>query len=316
LPETWCEQLERALNSKQLIPCAAQFKEIPEVVFHAQLDVMLVERLEQRVKKIDALYEACDQDWDECLHRFLASFMGRKINNEAMEVLARSIPIKIIYKHRSSLMDIEALLFGQGGFLETDQDDEYAQTLQVRYLYLAHKYQLVQMPGIAHRWQYKGVRPAGFPERCIAQWAYLLFCHDRLLHWALDATPENLLSTLLDAGLYWKEHYRFGKHFPKSGKQRARKKNAEQLVMNAIIPFRIAYKKHLEQFDVGTYLSYYEALKAEENKVVSCFRTLGYPVKSARDTQALLQLYNNYCNYRKCLSCKAGHYLIKKEGLI
>lgn len=314
ISHSWFVEIEEKINSEQFIPCARHFSEVPSFIFNAQLDVMLVERLETRLKKIDQLYLLCEKDWDECLHRFLGHFMGQKVNNMAMELLAQSIPLKIIAKHRDSLIDIEALLFGQGGFLQGELNDTYFKVLKERYLYLAHKYQLEKTYGIQHLWQYKGIRPLGFPERCIAKWAYLLFMHHRLLHWMLDEDLDHIVHQTEHIGSYWESHYRFGKTF-RSPLER-KKKVQTSLCINVIIPFRIAYKKHVEQLDIGTYLNYYEDLKPEQNKIVALFNTLGYTSKSIRDSQALLQLYNNYCNYRKCLSCKAGHFILKKEGLV
>ncbi len=314
MSDQWFLDIEEKISSQQLIPCAVHFKEIPTFIFNAQLDVMLVERLEQRLKKVEQLYVQCGQDWDECLHRFLAHFMGQKINNVAMELLAASIPLKIISKHGDSLTDIEALLFGQGGFLEGVHEDDYYNLLQERYLYLVHKYQLKQAYGLSHLWQYKGIRPFSFPERCIAKWAYLLYMHNRLLHWVVDEDLIHVMMPLDEIGPYWKEHYRFGKSF--RFHVDAQKRGLTQLGINVIIPFRIAYKNHFEQMDISSYLNYYEEIKPEQNKIIALFNALGYTSKSVRDTQALLQLYNNYCNYRKCLSCKAGHFILKKEGLV
>ena len=314
LPSTWLEDIEQKIVSQQTIPCASYFSTIPRFIFNAQLDVMLVERIEDRVAKIEELYHACNANWDECLHRFTAHFMGQKANNKIMEELASSIPLQIISKHRNSLVDIEALLFGQGGFLEEELTGTYFQTLKERYIYLAHKYCLSPVYGINKQWEYKSVRPAAFPERCIAKWAYLLYTQERLLNWIVNEDMTILIDQSLDVGEYWKTHYRF--ESASSTRSLLKKTTTINLCINAVIPFRIAYKRFTEQIDVSAQLVIYEVLKPEKNAITESFKALGYSSSSARDTQALLQLYNNYCNYRKCLSCKVGHFILKKEGLI
>ena len=315
MPVSWFDDIDNKLLAHPVMPCSTAFKSVPLFIFNTQLDVMLVERIEQRLDKIETELKTCQYNWDETLHRLVASYMGQKVNNFAMEVLAKSIPVNIIQKHRSSLEDIEALLFGQGGFLEGDCNDIYFQNLRERYTHLANKYKLSIPVGLKQQWQYKGVRPTSFPEQCIAKWAYLLYSKERLLNWVVMEDISLLLNQNYMLGNYWQKHLRFGQ-LKKGNVCNSKGFGFSHLIINVLIPFRIAYKRNTEDVDMSLLLDYYEQLKPEKNKVISVFEEQGYKCKTSRDSQALLQLFNYYCNYKKCLSCKVGHFILKKEGLL
>ena len=49
------------------------------------------------------------------------------------------------------------------------------------------------------------------------------------------------------------------------------------------------------------------------NSVIKKWRALGINSKNSFQTQALLQLKNEYCNKKLCLSCSVGCKLLKNE---
>lgn len=311
---SWFEKVDQNIFSSARIPCGNLIHLVPELVWQSQLDVSLIERVERRVQEVESLYLNCHWDWDEVLHRFIARFMGQKINNECMEQIASAIPYRIILKHTASLPDLEALLLGQGGFLQEKSKDNYTHDLMQRYHFLCHKYGLSKVYNVDMQWQYKGLRPVSFPELRIAQWAYLLHAKGRLMHWALETPISDLQCESHAIGSYWKEHHRLG-HSSK-GPVPKNSQWSKILLINALIPFRIAYRKNKDNIETSMLMDAYEAIHPEKNHVVKLFESFGYHAFSARDTQAMLELYNNYCNYKKCLSCKMGHFILKKEGLL
>ncbi|MDB5273048.1 MAG: hypothetical protein JWO58_1415 [Chitinophagaceae bacterium] len=311
---SWFEHIDQKIFSSPNIPCGNLIHLVSEVTWQSQLDTVLIERVERRVAEVQSLYHQCHCDWDETLYRLTTRYMGKKINNECMEQLAISIPYKIILKQASSLLDLEALLFGQAGFLDEESVDEYTEELKRRFLFLSHKYQLKKIYNLRMQWQYKGLRPAGFPERHLAQWAYLLHTKGRLVSWAVDTEIGQLNRERHSTSEYWKTHYRLGKESRVTYGENRQWNNL--LLINALIPFRIAYKKNTEQSETAVFIEVYDVLAAEKNHVVTLFERHNHRAFSAGDTQAMLELYNNYCNYKKCLSCKIGHVILKQEGLL
>ena len=53
-----------------------------------------------------------------------------------------------------------------------------------------------------------------------------------------------------------------------------------------------------------------QQLKPEKNNIISNFEQLKIKSNSAFETQALLQLKNEYCNQLNCLNCLIGRELL------
>mgnify|MGYP003981434157 FL=1 len=54
-----------------------------------------------------------------------------------------------------------------------------------------------------------------------------------------------------------------------------------------------------------------KGLKPEKNTIISKFSALKIEAKNAFESQALLELKNNYCESKRCLDCAIGSQLLK-----
>jgi len=61
-----------------------------------------------------------DNSWEEVFYIFLTKNFGFKTNALPFEMLAKSLPYKAIAKQKDDLLQIEAMLYGQAGFLKND----------------------------------------------------------------------------------------------------------------------------------------------------------------------------------------------------
>ena len=50
-----------------------------------------------------------------------------------------------------------------------------------------------------------------------------------------------------------------------------------------------------------------EQIAPEDNTIIRQWRMLGQQVRNAADTQALLHLYQNYCQHHECVNCEVGY---------
>lgn len=161
----------------------------------------------------------------------------------------------------------------------------------------------------ASQWKLLRLRPDNFPYLRIAQFAALIHGSSKLFSKILDKPNIDYLRTLFscEPSEYWKSHYVLGRvSSTKSKKLGALSING--LLINTVIPFLFCYAhKHSNQELKDKAIQLLEAIPAEKNAVITNWMTLGLPVESAYDTQALLQLKNNYCNLKKCLRCRIGH---------
>ena len=126
-------------------------------------------------------------------------------------MLAKSLPSIILGKHKNSILQIEALLYGQAGLLNEHLEDKYLLALQNEYVFLKQKFQLHAID--AHLWKFLRLRPLNFPTIRIAQFANLIFNSSHLFSKIMETEKCVDLKNLLNVGVsdYWHNHYVFDK---------------------------------------------------------------------------------------------------------
>ena len=110
---------------------------------------------------------------------------------------------------------------------------------------------------------------------------------------------------------YWETHYQFDKESPKKKKSFS-KSFIDLLIVNTIIPFQFAYAKSQGKEASEMILELIKSISPEKNTIVDKFSIFGIKSQNAFETQSLLQLKNEYCNYGKCLQCAIGMQLLKQ----
>lgn len=300
-----------AYGNQQIIPCEGTIKTVNSMALHNWLTRVLVERLQNKsVTAITAL-QFNRGDWEETFYQFLVSNFGFKVNALPFELLAKSLPQNILAKHKNNALQIEALVFGQAGFLDDNFEDEYPAKLKTEYHFLKRKYNLVSIE--KHLWKFMRLRPQNFPTIRLAQFAALVCKASHLFSKILETETVNELRKLFSnivVNDYWIEHYRFGVVSKPTTKSFG-DNSVDLLLMNTVVVFLFSYGKHhqLQNF-VNRSLELLENLPVEQNFIVNDFNDLGVKAKSAFESQALLELRNSYCNHKKCLQCGVGNQIL------
>ncbi|MBL7792869.1 MAG: DUF2851 family protein [Saprospiraceae bacterium] len=299
------------LHAENWIPCQRHFGEVDNTTKMLWLDRLLVERLEEKTERLAARLEAATYDWEEVFYQSLAANFGTNINAAPFDVLARSLPLKLLSKHRNSLLQIEALIFGQAGMLDETFADEYPRRLSEEYRFLKKKYKLT--PIEPAMWKFLRLRPANFPTVRLAQLSALLFGGEHLFSKTLAAADFREIERLfnLRVSLYWLDHYVFDK--PSIRRPKPLGHDAIHLITaNTIVPFLFLYgaHKHEERYKEKA-LQLLEALPAEANHVMDGWKKLDCIARNAYQSQALLQLKQKYCDRKRCLECAIGNAIMK-----
>jgi hypothetical protein len=269
--------------------------------------------MESKTRHLSQILHKTQTNWEESLYIYLARYMGARVNKDPFESLVNGLPYLLIQKNRNDLQSIEALLFGQAGMLDADFEDEYFQKLKQEYKFLANKYQLKSMSPVA--WKFSRMRPVGFPTIRIAQFAQILYKTDRLFSQLILAkdTLEIKQMFKVKPSSYWNHHYRFGKDANYLEKNLG-EGFIEQLIINVVCPTLFLYGKHIgEQRYCDKAIHHLEETKAEANKIIRKFKSIGFNCKSASETQALIQLKESYCNEKQCVSCAIGNSIINQK---
>lgn len=303
------------LQSENWIACQEQIHAIDPFEIRFWSGALLSERLLDKTDEIRNILQRNKNDWNETFYLLLARNFGMKTNALPFEMLARSVPLRILAKHKDQLFQIEALLFGQSGLLNEELlGDEYFLKLRDEYSFLYKKYNLHPME--AHLWKFLRLRPANFPSLRISQLAKLIHKSNALFSRILETESLKALEQFFDveSSEYWAEHYRFNK--PSHNSTRRLGKTAfENIVVNTIAPMLFIYgelnaRPELKERAVR----FLDELPSEENSIIEQWKELGISSKSAFESQALIQLKNKYCKPKKCLHCRIGAKIINRTS--
>ncbi|MDR0660447.1 MAG: DUF2851 family protein [Prevotellaceae bacterium] len=294
------------ITSKPRVACRPFISSIDSFPLKNFLSRVLIERLEVKSQRLAVILRRTNNDWLEAFHRTLFRSFGFSVNAVPFELLAQQTPLLAISKHRDSLAQLEALLFGQAGFLLEQPLDEYQVKLKAEYTFLQNKFKLT--PIERHLWKFLRLRPNNFPTIRIAQLAYLLHRSPNLLDSVLSLENINDYFNLFDVKTsnYWETHYNFGVESKHKVKQLGRQ-SIERIISNTVVPFLFTYGKarHNEELRERA-LTLLESFAPEKNATIEDWAEAGIKAENAFYSQALLQLKQAYCDKQRCLSCFIG----------
>ncbi|MFZ7146461.1 MAG: DUF2851 family protein [Bacteroidota bacterium] len=298
------------ISENDWVSCSHRLKEIETDVWIKIFDDKSEERLILKAQHILISLEGLKNDWEECFYQYLSKNFGFQLNGMPFEMLARSLPLKIIRKEQGNPKNLEALFYGQAGMLEKDFFDAYPADLKKRFAFLQSKYSL--KPIHPSTWKFLRMRPVNFPTIRLAQMIRLLQNTNNLFALARDLGNVNDFYGLFNFTLhdYWTNHYLFDKESVKKDKVIG-KTSIDNIIINTIIPFLYAWGVF-----TGTDLYKMKArellfkLSPENNRIIEKWNTCGVHAENAGHSQALIQLKQYHCSEKKCLTCSIGMKLI------
>ena len=311
-PSELLKNYEQLLKSERWIACEDKLSEVDPFILRFWFSSLMIERLQSKTGDILVLLEQNKNNWNDTFYQLLARNFGMKTNALPFELLARSLPLQILSKHKNDLFQTEALLFGQSGLLnESLFGDDYFLSLRKEYSFLYKKYGLSGIE--SHLWKFMRLRPINFPTIRIAQLAALINHSSALFSRVLETENLGELRKLFDvsASEYWDTHYNFNKISKDNHRKTLGESAFNNLVINTVVPILFVYgDQHMDQAMKDHALVLLENLAPESNQIIRKWNSLGIECRSAFETQALLQLKNSYCTDKKCLNCQLGAKII------
>jgi len=300
-------------KSTTWIACEKDFNKIDNFKLRMWLSTILVERLQVKSDYILQKLKNNNNDWSETFYQILASSFGFKVNKEPFEWLANSTPQKIIAKQKNNFKQIEALLFGQAGFLNENYEIEYLKELKKEYIFLKQKYQL--KPIEKYLWKFLRLRPSNFPYIRISQFANLIFKSTSLFSKIIEIGNIEEIKKLfvIKTSSFWENHYTFEKESVEKEKKLG-KQSIDIILINTIIPFLYVYGKATDNQEIkDRAILFLEKIKAENNKIIRNWKKFDIKVENAFYSQALIHLKNEYCNKKRCVNCAIGAEILQKN---
>ena len=305
--ENLITKYQQLSGSENDISCQDFISNIDPFTLNSWFSNILIERIEQKTDYLKSVLKYTNNNWEESFYFILAKAFGFKVNAMPFELLAKSLPSLILAKNKSDKFQIEALLFGQAGMLSnSDCIDPYFISLKREYNFLAKKYNLKTIDQFL--WKFLRIRPVNFPTLRISQFADLIYKSSHLFSKVIEIKDVKLLYKLfeLKTNEYWDTHYTFGKESKRKTKIFG-KHAADNIIINTVIPILFLYGKEKDNEELMTRtLDFLEQLKAENNRIIKKWLSIGLEVKNAYFSQSLLQLYNEYCLKKRCLECRIG----------
>lgn len=291
------------LASKDWVNCGQGFSEVDDTVLHNWITRLYFERLEAKTKRIKSLLKNSAYDWEYVLFVQLFRAFGTKVNAEAFESCARSIPLSIFRKHQHSITDLEALLMGQLSLLNESIDDRYYISLKNRYGFSKSKYGLLT-EGVFPL-KFARLRPANFPQLRIAQFAGLYHKNLNLFMALMNAKSRKDFKSILQSSPseYWRSHYNFRSTHKRADHSSFSDEFVNLLLINAVIPIKYLYQLERGSLVLEDLSRLLEDLPMENNSIVKRFTQLKTVPKTALFSQGLVQLKKNYCDKNACLKC-------------
>ncbi len=315
-PTSHLNEYQYFMQNKQWVACENQLDDVNEFRRNHFLGRLAIERLERKSLILRSKLTENNNDFNQLFYVQLANCFGFKTNSYTFEILANSLPYTLLKKNNESLLQTEALLFGQAGMLEKSFIDEYPTELKVIYSHLKNKYALTPIAG--HLWKYLRLRPVNFPTIRIAQLAKLIHKSDILFSEIIECKKVDDLIKLfnIEASLYWNDHYHFDK---KSGKRNKKLGEAtiNLILINAVVPSLFIYGKQMgnDKF-VRRSVKFLSQIKGETNATIKKWKKLQFNTSAAFYTQALLELKTQYCDHKRCLDCEIGIELLKRNKAV
>ncbi|WP_439184185.1 DUF2851 family protein [Carboxylicivirga taeanensis] len=315
IPQALEQRYQTLLTNDNWIACEEAISSVTPLTLNQWLDRLLIERLENKSELINELLASTKNNWDQVFFVLLARSFGFGVNGLPFEIMARQTPLSVLLKHSNSLFQVEALLFGQAGFLsKLSPPDAHIRDLKKEYDFLRSKYQL--QPINSSMWKFLRLRPVNFPTIRIAQLASFI-CQTKGHFESLFTlnNTQNRLSTLqTEASAYWSTHYLPGKKSAKTERKTLGKQSKLRIIYNTIIPYLfIYYSKHSNEEQKEKIIDYLYQQPAEKNRIVNKWAELNLVAENEAQAQALLHLKYNYCNHKKCLNCRIGHEVLCKN---
>ncbi|WP_310990962.1 DUF2851 family protein [Aequorivita marina] len=296
-------------KERKWINCERDFAAVPDFTIQNWLERLYFERLQQKEVFLLKELKSSNNHWEALLFRMLCKNFGLKVNAESFFSIAKSVDFSVVVKCSHGQKDLEALFLGQSGLLEGETEDAYFKQLQANYEFLKHKFNLRKEGVIAPK--FFRLRPPNFPSIRLAQLAMLYYKTKNLFSRviAINDVQDFYAIFNISASAYWDTHYNFGVSSTKR-KKRLTKQFIDLLIINTILPVKFTHAVQQGKDVSEEILRLASSISSEKNTIVKKFNSLKKVAFNAAQSQALLQLKNEYCDKNKCLQCAIGNAIV------
>jgi hypothetical protein len=287
--------------------CQAPLKHLPEQRVRSVLDSAAQFRLQRKSARLRRIVECHGRD--AALFQEIAAALGYKENKLPFTLLAQRLPIDLL---RRNLTDLEAILFGVAGFLESPDlavygttTRKYIRTLWDRWWPHRDKMQRLILP--KKIWRLSGARPLNHPQRRLAALALIAQKWPVFLKslGKIDGSAARAFFLALEHP-FWDLHYTLTSKATDRSVALIGDSRAVEILANVVFPFLFAEGK-----DVWADFEKLPAELSNRRLETGATRLFGDDprrrlfLKSVTHQQGLLQIYEDFClqDNSDCAQC-------------
>lgn len=277
-------------KNKHTILCSNQIRNVHPIYLISLQEKALFQRLSRKTENV--LLLTGSKEANQVLYFLLARAFGTKINQLPFEELTQRLPLSLLKKqnkqHQQALVQFTSGMFS-GDFSKTIKS--------------------IASNGIVKKssWKFCGTRPGNSPVVRIQQFSaivrefdfetsFLYLSKEQLLeHWML------LLSRIVDVKGEFDKVPNLSKSFK------------EQIIINCFVPFLFWYgQMSSDEQLIEKSMEILRLLPPEQNSILDKWKKIDISANNAAETQAFLEIFNEFCTRKKCLSCDIGIQLLSK----
>jgi hypothetical protein len=287
--------------------CQAPLRNLPEETVCSVLDGAALFRLQRKATRLRRIAECHGRDG--ALFQEIAAALGYKQNKLPFTLLAQRLPLPVL---RQNPRDIEALLFGVAGFLESPDlaiystaSRNYVRALWDRWWSYRDKMKRLILP--KKLWRLGGGRPLNHPQRRVAALALVAQKWTLLLKSLGKSNAANLADFLRKLeNPFWNFHYTLASEPASKNMALIGDSRVADILANVIFPFLVAHEK-----DVWDAYKQLPAKLSNRRLETGATRLFGDDprrslfLKSVAHQQGLLQIYEDFClqDNSDCAQC-------------
>ena len=287
------ELMRKGLN--QDVTCSQSISKLDPIYIYAAIDQALVSRFE---RKLNEMNQIGITDPNEVLYRLIAQAFGAKVNKLPFEELTTRLPYSMLKKLKPKSKK-NALEYVSGLFQASEISEYLNEERKLRELvYLGTG--SVNLKS----WKFSGVRPQGFPSIRVKQFATFLnfFCIDSI---SIEMSPMELLSKIDLAICDLNQH--------QSKVLKISRELSNSIIINAIVPYLMWASRRNGRDDIAqNALELLQLLPTETNSIIRKWKDYGVRSRNAQESQGLIELYNEHCLKKKCLTCTVGTKILNR----
>ena len=298
-------------KNKSIIPCHNLFFKFEIIKWVSWKERLLVERLERKSSIILDKLKLNNTDWEKTTWTLIAQQLAGPLNSLVFEQILDNVPFSIFQKNKNNIQIIEAILFGQSNLLTPDLTDEYPKKLWKDYNFYTKKYNLKKQHSHV---KFMRMRPASFPTIRLSQLARLICTQDTIFSLIKECPSYQNLKEIfnIETTEYWHTHYVFD-NVQKKTPSFIGEDVINRIIINAVSPILFAIGVYYNDNDFKEKSIYMlEKIFPENNSITRKWTKDKVNMDTAWDSQAIIELNNQYCINRKCLSCAVGVEILKK----